>query len=70
MAYNGKKGNGGGRMMDNGVGLCSYKDNPLPAPRQTSSEAGPGMNPDQQKANKLLHEAYREEDSLRGKGVM
>lgn len=68
MAY--KKGKMGGKMMDNAVGLCSYDSNPLPPPRKVSSEAGPGMNPDQMKANKLLQKAYQEEDSLRGKGVM
>lgn len=65
-----RKGKEGGRFMDNGVGLCSYKDNPLPQPRQVRSEAGPGMNPDQKKVNRLIKEAYRERESLRGEGVM
>jgi hypothetical protein len=61
---------GGGKFMDNGVGMCSTKTNPMAAPRRTSSECGPGMNADQMKANKLLKKAYKEKESLRGKSGM
>lgn len=64
------KGKAPGKMMDNGVGLCSYKSNPLPKAREVKSECGPGMNADQNKANKLLQKAYKEKDSLRGKSGM
>lgn len=53
--------------MDSPVGMYSSKSNPLPAPRKTSSMCGPGSNPDQTKANRLLQQAYREKESLRGK---
>lgn len=65
-----KKGKEGGRFMDNGVGLCSYKENPMRQANQVSSECGPGGNPDQQKANRLLKKAYAEKESLRGKSGM
>ncbi len=64
------KSQGKGKMMDNGVGIYSYKSNPMKMANQVTPMAGPGWNPDQQKANKLLHEAYYEEDSLRGKSGM
>ena len=64
MAY--KEGKSGGKMMDNGVGLCSYKKNPMKMAAQVAPMCGPGGNPDQQKANRLLQAAHKEEDSLRG----
>ena len=51
-------------------GLYSSKDNPLKQPSKTSSMCGPGQNADQAKANKLMHKAYAEKDSLRGKSGM
>lgn len=65
-----KGSSGGGKFMDNGKGMCSYKDNPMPAAARVSRECGPGMNPDQKKANKLLHKAHTQKDSLRGMSGM
>lgn len=59
-----------GKMMDNGVGMCSYKDNPMSKAREVAPMCGPGMNPDQRKANKLLQKAHKEKDSLRGMSGM
>lgn len=64
------KSQGKGKMMDNGVGVYSYKHNPMKMANQVTPMAGPGYNADQQKVNKLLHKAYYEEDSLRGKSGM
>lgn len=67
----GSKGNkGGGAFMNNGKGVCSYKDNPMKAPRETAPMCGPGGNADQQKANKLLQKAQKQQDSLRGMSGM
>lgn len=60
----------GGKFMDNGVGLCSYKSNPMSAASQVAPMCGPGGNPDQQKANRLLQEAQRKVDSQRGQSGM
>lgn len=60
----------GGKFMDNGVGMCSYKKNPMSAARQVKPECGPGGNADQQKANKLLQKAQKQQDSLRGMSGM
>jgi hypothetical protein len=68
MAYKAKKS--GGKMMDSGTGLCSYKENPMSKAKQVAPMCGPGANPDMQKANKLLQKAHAEEDSLRGKSGM
>jgi len=65
-----KEGKSGGKFMDNGVGLCSYKKNPMKMARQVAPMCGPGGNPDQQKANKLLQKAHKECDSLRGEAGM
>lgn len=59
-----------GKKMDSPVGLYSYKDNPLSQARQVKPMCGPGGNPDQQKANKLLQQAQMKDDSLRGKSGM
>jgi hypothetical protein len=64
------KGNGGGKFMDNGVGMCSYKKNPMSAPSETSRRCGPGLNKDQQKADRLLQKAHKQWDSLRGESGM
>ena len=69
MAY-GKGGESGGKMMDNGKGLYSYKSNPMKAANRVAPECGPGMNPDQKKANRLLQEAQRKVDSNRGMSGM
>lgn len=61
---------GGGAFMNNGKGVCSYKDNPMKAASQVSPECGPGMNADQKKANGLLQKAQKQQDSLRGKSGM
>lgn len=67
----GMKGNGvGGAFMNNGVGVCSYKDNPMSAASRISPMCGPGMNADQSKANKLLQKAQKQQDSLRGMSGM
>lgn len=56
--------------MDNGTGVCSYKNNPMSPASRVKPECGPGMNADQSKANKLLQKAHAEKDSLRGKSGM
>ena len=70
MAYDKGKMSGGGKFMDNGKGMCSYKDNPMSAASRTKPECGPGMNQDQKKANKSLQQAQAKVDSLRGKSGM
>ena len=47
MAKSSGKGSGGAPFMNNGKGMCSYKDNPMPAAARVSRECGPGMNADQ-----------------------
>lgn len=59
-----------GKFMDNGKGLCSYGKNPMSAATRVKPECGPGMNADQNKANKLLQKAQKDCDSLRGMGGM
>lgn len=57
----------GKSSMTTGKGLYSTKDNPMSQPSRTSSMCGPGSNPDQSKANRLLQKAHAEKESLRGK---
>jgi len=64
------KGSNGGKFMDNGVGVCSYKKNPMGQASQVKPECGPGGNADQMKANRLLQQAQKQQDSLRGKSGM
>jgi len=64
------KGKSPGKFMDNGTGVCSYKNNPMSPASRVKPECGPGMNADQSKANKLLQKAHAEKDSLRGKSGM
>lgn len=59
-----------GAFMNSGKGVYSYKSNPMKQPSRVSPMCGPGMNPDQAKANKLLQKAHAEQDSLRGKSGM
>jgi hypothetical protein len=59
-----------GKFMDNGKGMCSYGKNPMGAASRVKTECGPGGNPDQQKANKLLQKAQKQKDSLRGMSGM
>ena len=61
---------GGGKFMDNAKGVCSYKDNPMSAASRVKPECGPGGNSDQRKANKLLQQAQKQQDSLRGMSGM
>lgn len=61
---------GGGKFMDNAVGMCSTKTNPMKKAREVAPMCGPGGNADQQKANRLLQKAYKEKDSLRGMSGM
>lgn len=70
MAKGNGKGMGGTPFMNNGKGMCSYKDNPMPKASQVKPECGPGMNADQKKANGLLQKAQKQQDSLRGKSGM
>lgn len=70
MAYNKGKMSGGGKFMDNGKGVCSYKDGTMSAANRVKPECGPGMNADQKKANRLLQGAQRKVDSLRGMSGM
>jgi len=69
MAYS-KGSSGGGKFMDNGKGMCSTPDNPMSAASRVAPMCGPGMNPDQAKANRLLQEVHKERESLRGKSGM
>lgn len=65
------KGNGGGgKFMDNAKGVCSYKGDPMSASSRVAPMCGPGGNADQQKANRLLQKAQKQQDSLRGKSGM
>lgn len=64
------KGKSSGKFMDNAVGMCAYKDGTMSDAARTSRRCGPGMNADQQKADRLLQKAHKQWDSLRGKGVM
>lgn len=66
----GKNSGGGGAFMNNGKGMCAYKDNPMSAASRVAPMCGPGMNADQAKANKLLQKAHAQKDSLRGKSGM
>lgn len=60
-----------GKMMDSGKGMYSYSGgNPLPQAKRVESKAGPGSNPDQVLANKLLQKAHAKDESLRGKAGM
>ena len=59
-----------GKMMDNGVGVYSYKSNPMSQASQVKPMTGPGLNADQSKANRLLQKAQTQQDSLRGKSGM
>jgi len=61
-----KKSGSGGKSMDSGKGLCSYTKNPMSKASQVKPMCGPGMNADQSKANKLLQQAQKQQDSLRG----
>lgn len=56
--------------MNSVKGVYSYKSNPMKAPRQVEPKCGPGGNADQVKANKLLQQAQKQQDSLRGKAGM
>ena len=58
------------KSMNSPKGLFSYSKNPMPKARQVPSQYGPGSNPDQQKANKLLQKAHAKHESLRGKAGM
>ena len=59
-----------GAFMNSGKGLCSYKDGTMSAANRVKPECGPGMNPDQKKANGLLQQAQKKVDSLRGQSGM
>ena len=65
-----KGSNDGGKFMDNAKGMCAYKSNPMPQPSRMKAQCGPGSNPDQMKANKMLQKAQATVDSLRGKSGM
>lgn len=64
------KGYGSMNSTANGKGIFSSKKNPMPKARQVMPEAGPGANPDQMKANKLLQQSQKKDESLRGMGVL
>ena len=70
MGYDKGKMSGGGKFMDNGRGMCSYKDGTMSAAKRVKAECGPGMNADQKKANGLLQQAQKKVDSLRGMSGM
>jgi len=67
MAY--KKGSGGPDITSV-RGMCSYPDGTGSRASRVKPECGPGGNADQQKANRLLQEAQRKVDSLRGESGM
>ena len=60
----------GKNSMSSGKGMYSYPDNPLQPAKRVAPMCGPGKNPDQAKANKLLQMAQNKDDSLRGKSGM
>jgi hypothetical protein len=66
------KGKGG--LLQSGKGMCSYRDNPMSAASRVKPECGPNLgtpaNSDQQKANRLLQKAQKQQDSLRGMNGM
>jgi len=64
------KGKAPGKFMDSGKGMCSYPDGTMSMASRVKPECGPGGNADQQKANRLLQEAQRKVDSLRGESGM
>ena len=64
------KSNKSGGSMTSPVGMNSYKKNPMKMAKQVSRQCGPGSNPDQSKANKLLQKAHAEKDSMRGMSGM
>lgn len=64
------KGNSPGPFMNSGKGMCSYQKNPMSAPSEVSRRCGPGLNKDQQKADRLLQQAHKQKDSLRGESGM
>ena len=55
-----------GKMMNNPKGMYSYPDNPLPNAKRVEPMCGPGGNADQRKANMMLQNALRKDESLRG----
>ena len=60
-----------GKFMDNGSGMCSYKDkkNLMSPAARVAPKCGPGFgaqNADQVKANNMLQKAQKQQDSLRG----
>ena len=59
-----------GKGMSSPKGVYSYAKNPMKQPSQVKTMTGPGGNADQQKANRLLQKAQKQEDSLRGKSGM
>jgi hypothetical protein len=52
--------------MTSGKGMASYPDGTMSKANRTSSECGPGSNPDMKKANGLLKKAFNSKESLRG----
>jgi hypothetical protein len=68
MAYNNNKGGKAAprAFMNSGKGLCSYADGTMKAANRVKPECGPGSNPDMKKANGLLQQAQKKNDSLRG----
>ena len=70
MASDKSKMGGGGKFMDNGKGMCAYKDGTMSNAKRVKPECGPGMNADQKKANRLLQEAQKKVDSMRGQSGM
>lgn len=69
MGYKGGK-DSQGKFMNSGKGMCSYDKNPMSAATRVKPECGPGMNKDQNKANKLLQKTQSSCDSLRGMSGM
>jgi len=64
------KKSSGSMSMTSPKGMCSHKSNPMSQPSRISSECGPGGNPDQKRANKLLKSAHKEKEALRGESGM
>lgn len=59
-----------GKMMNTPKGEYSYSSNPLPSASRVEPMCGPGSNPDMVKANKMLKQTLRSDESLRGKSGM
>jgi len=59
-----------GKMMDNPRGMYSYKGNPMAPAKEVKPRCGPGGNPDQVKANKMMQAQQKKNEYTRGMSGM